>query len=132
METWPVAKFGAPLYDEFGFGNRAAVERTPMDSSRIRKRKLATVNRKVIPVIFNFDDETLAAFQAWHEFKVNLGVDDFTMYGNLGDGEKTYTVNMGGNYQADHVDGRWQVQITLEILNPIIMTEAALDTWLAS
>lgn len=131
-ETWP-AKFGYPLYDAFGFSNDSPIQRTPMESGRIRQRKIATTENKVIPVSILVDDETLGAFQAWVRYKVSLGNDFFNMLLKLGNSEQTYSVRIvAGNYSVSFQDGLYRVTFTLEVLNPTIMNESTLNTYLAS
>ena len=131
MATWPTTLLNEPTLS-FSFSNEVPVNRTRMSSGKVRQVRLSTTSIKYMSVEFTLDDTQMGAFESWIRFKINFGMDWFTMPIKMGNGKQNRLVRfIEGRYSSSYEEGRWRCTAQLECENPIIMDEATLDALLA-
>ena len=135
--TYPSAKFPAPAL-AFSGKTSQNTRRTKMDSGRTRQVRQFTTEVRTYSAKWELNNAQFEAFQAWVKYKLHNGADWFNIalpVGNVsGNTLKTVEARLvNGDYTFTHKPVlNWSVAATLEVEDAALMSEAALDSWLAS
>lgn len=131
MESYP-SILPAPLRDSYSLANTPNIRRSQFASGRIRQRKLDNTTRMVITPTFRFNQSQFSIFAGWHKHKISDGADQFTINLHGLNGLHTQTAQMiSGEYSSRFNDGFWDVTTTLEVFNPVAITESDLNAELS-
>jgi hypothetical protein len=128
LETWPYAQFGMPLRDP-ELGVLDTVARNEVDAGqKARNRYINPVLQGTYRLIMS--NEVYLYFQAWHQHKLNNGVQWFNFKVRAGDELSWEEVRMTGIYQPQQIGRRLQITFSIIQRTHSIPSEAALDSYL--
>lgn len=128
METWPLSSLPYPSTDYSGSVD-AGVLRTKMDSGKARQRRKTVSELATISVKWEFSDDEMSIFRAWHAEKLNLGVDWFNIDLPFGGGLETQQARfVQGNFSPTYTAHLyWEVTASLEVIKPVRPAEGLID-----
>lgn len=128
LPTWPYAKFGTPLKDpELSVVDTVA--RNEVDAGqKARQRYINPVLQGSYRIIMT--NEVYLYFQAWHQHKLNNGVEWFNFKVRAGASLTWEEVRMAGIYEPTQMGRRVLVAFSIVQRTHSIPSEAALDTYL--
>lgn len=132
METFP--DFLPLPSQDLSVGTGANSIRTKMDGGNIRQRRRFSTEIVQVRLTWEFDDEQMGVFIAWHKFKINLGSDQFILNIPLGGlVVQPHVVRFtNGEYSQEYsAVMNWNVSATFDVVVRAQLTEEALDTYFA-
>ena len=117
-----------PMVDNYEVQHGEGVLRTDMESGPARQRLEFTQVPNRIPVKWKLTESEYGVYEAWRLYKGRLGAEWFTIPLRCGLGLVDHGVRFASKHRAPYeVGGRWYVITELEVRDPPVMSEAALN-----
>lgn len=119
-----------PQQDGYGFKDAVKILRTEMDDGLSRQRKTYPNTPSSLSVTWQFTDEELAVFDAWHEQYTSSGADWFSSkIVTPGSEIKEEIVRIVADSTSVSLltHGYWEVSATLDIKKRFMMDKSTVD-----
>jgi hypothetical protein len=133
--SWP-ARLPRPTFDGYALEPQDATSRTDMEAGPARQRRRFTGTPTRIPVRWRMSQIEFATFEAWFRLKLADGTDWFAinLLGGIGIAahEARFVGQSNTPYKAvPSRGGAWIITSLLEVRQPPMLDEGALDILLA-
>lgn len=126
MVTWPTLLPNPSI--DYSVKLENSKLRTQMDSARYRQRGRFSRENRLIPVVYEFDDNEYAFFQSFYLYKISRGSDFFTVTLPLGGGMRSFSARYADDPNAKYEPvSNWRVTATLEVEDARVLSSANYD-----